>query len=406
MKATRLLLVVGSVMLVALPALAADGEPTRKGPNPLAATMGPKVVALDYDNGDVSPWIEFFAFDSRRHPKMVQLRQQFQLDEKVKDYRTDLDRVLVLKAWVAKALKFGTPAEDVFDDWSAVALLERAEKGQVVWCGQAAMVFQQACWALGMPARYIECGRPENPACHFTTEVFLREWGKWAVIDPTPLDDFNLYYTADNVPQDALDMHRHVVDGTMDRVIEVHSDRSHGVKSKKSPAWSFYYIRWLTQCDVVTNTPAFYDLEHTFDKRWHTVDWTDDKTIPWEESPHAAWFIRKKRLTAWRISDPEVVRWQPTDRVRILLCPGPEDWIFGHLWTGDGEFDHYQIRLDGAAWEDMPKKNTRVWSGKMYGWGLRRFSIVATPGPHTVHVRVVRRDASVGPVSHVKFRIE
>ena len=361
---------------------------------------------MEYDNGDVSPWIEFFTFDSRFHPKMVQLRQQHRLDKKTEDCRTDLDRALVLKQWVAKALKFGTPAEDVFDDWSAVALLDRAKKGQVVWCGQAAMVFQQACWALGMPARYIECGRPENPACHFTTEVFLREFNKWAVIDSTPLDDFNLYYTVSDVPQDALEMHRHVVDGTMDRVVEVHSDRSHPVKTKKSPAWSFYYIRWLTRCDVVTNTPEFYDLEHTFDKRWHTVDWIDDKTIPWEESPHAAWFIRKKRLTAWRISDPEVVRWKPTDRVRILLCPGPENRIFGHLWTGDGEFDHYQIRMDGAAWEDVPKKNTRVWSGKMYGWGLKRFSIIAETGTHSVHVRVVRRDASTGPVSHVKFRIE
>jgi len=386
--------------------VAAGSEPIRKGPNPLAATIGPEVVVMEYDNGDVSPWIEFFTFDSRFHPKMVQLRQQHRLDKKTEDCRTDLDRALVLKQWVAKALKFGTPAEDVFDDWSAVALLDRAKKGQVVWCGQAAMVFQQACWALGMPARYIECGRPENPACHFTTEVFLREFNKWAVIDSTPLDDFNLYYTVSDVPQDALEMHRHVVDGTMDRVVEVHSDRSHPVKTKKSPAWSFYYIRWLTRCDVVTNTPEFYDLEHTFDKRWHTVDWIDDKTIPWEESPHAAWFIRKKRLTAWRISDPEVVRWKPTDRVRILLCPGPENRIFGHLWTGDGEFDHYQIRMDGAAWEDVPKKNTRVWSGKMYGWGLKRFSIIAETGTHSVHVRVVRRDASTGPVSHVKFRIE
>lgn len=66
--------------------------------------------------------------------------------------------MLALKKWVCGALRFGTPAEDVFNDWSAVALLERAKQGQVVWCGQAAMVFQQACWALGIPARYIECG--------------------------------------------------------------------------------------------------------------------------------------------------------------------------------------------------------------------------------------------------------
>jgi hypothetical protein len=156
---------------------------------------------------------------------------------------------------------------------------------------------------------------------------------------------------------------------------------------------------------VVTNTPEFHDLEHTFDKRWHTVDWIDPKTEPWEESQHAAWFIRKKRLSAWRTSDADVVSWRPTNRVRILLCPSQENRIFGHLWTGDGEFDHYQICLDGGEWEDMPKKNTRVWSGRTYGWGLRRFSLAADPGIRSVQVRVARRDGSTGPASRVKFQI-
>jgi hypothetical protein len=385
----------------------AGGQPpVREGPPPLAATLGPKVTVLEYDHGDVSPWLEFFTFDSRRHPKLLQLRRRYALGEKVKDCRSDLQRALVLKRWVCGALKFGTPTDDVFEDWSAVALLERAQEGQVVWCGQAAMVFQQACWALGIPSRYIECGRPENPACHFTTEVFLEEFGKWAVIDATPLDDFNVYYTVDGVPQTALEMHHHVVSGTMDRVVEVHPERSHPVKSKTSPAWAFYYVRWLTRCDVVTHTPQFHDLEHTFDRRWHTVDWIDEKTVPWEESQHAAWFVRKQRLTAWRTSDSEVVSWKPTDRVRILLCPGPQRRIFGHLWTGDREFDHYQVRLDDGPWKDMPKGNTRARSGKTFGWGLRRFSIVAAAGPHCVEVRVVRGDASVGPASYVRLKIE
>ncbi len=383
------------------------GDPAvRRGPWPLAETKGPHVEVSAYENGDVSPWIEFFAFDSRQHPKLVQLRKEYELDALTADCRTDLERAVVLKSWVSRALKFGTPAEDVFSDWSAVALLERARQGQVVWCGQAAMVFQQACLAVGMPARYIEVGRPENPACHFTVEVFLREHRKWAVVDPTPLDAFNIYYTVDDVPQSALEMHRHVVDETMKRVTEVHPDRKHGVRDKESPAWSFYYLRWLTRCDVVTNTPEFFDLEHVFDRVTGTVDWTDDQTVPWEKSEHAAWFIRKRRLSAWQTSDPEVVSWIPTDRVKILLCPSEEGYLFGHLWTGDQDFDHYQIRLEDGDWEDMPKKNTRVWSGKLYGWGLRRFSVQADPGEHAVEVRVVRRDSTTGEPSFVRYRIE
>ncbi len=67
-----------------------------------------------------------------------------------------------------------------------------------------------------MSARFTELGTAQTPACHFTTEVFLREQGKWAVVDATPLKEYEVYYTVDGVPQSALDMHRHVVNGTMD----------------------------------------------------------------------------------------------------------------------------------------------------------------------------------------------
>ena len=387
-------------------ASAAQAEPVRKGPWPLAKTEGPKVEILAYDNGDVSPWIEFFTFDSPKHPKIAQLRTEYKLDELIRYAKTDIERAAVLKKWVAGALKFGTPAPDVFSDWSAVALLARAKKGQVVWCGQAAMVFQQACLSVGMPARFIELGIPETPACHFTTEVFLREQGKWAVVDATPLKEYEVYYTVDGVPQSALEMHRHVVDGTMDKVVEVHSDRSHKVQKKDSPAWTFYYVRWLTRCDVVTNTPKYIDLEHVFDKRWHTVEWTDEKTVPWEKQKYSAWYLRNERLAAWNISDPAVVDWQPTDRAKILLCPGEEKWIFVQLWNGDVDFDHYRVRIDSGDWEDLPKTNTRDWSGRQHGWGLDRFSVEAKPGPHEVRVRVARRDSSGGPESFVKVRVE
>ena len=281
------------VLALLCAAAAAQAEPVRQGPWPLAKTVGPKVEILAYDHGDVSPWSEFFTFDSAKHPKIVQLRTEYQLDELTKPAKTDIERAAVLMKWVAGALKFGTPAPDVFSDWSTVALLVRAKQGQVVWCGQAAMVFQQACLAVGLPARFIELGIPQTPACHFTTEVFLREPGKWAVVDATPLPEFKVYYTVDGVPQSALDMHRHVVNGTMEKVVEVHPDRSHKVEKKDSPAWTFYYVRWLTRCDVVTNTPKYIDLEHVFDKRWHTVEWSDEKTIPWEKQKHAAWYLQR-----------------------------------------------------------------------------------------------------------------
>jgi hypothetical protein len=386
---------------------AADPQgPTPRGPDPLAATAGPRIVMLAYDHADVSPWVEYFTFDSRLHPKLMALRRDYDLDRVVAGAANDLERAVKLKAWVAGALTFGTPQDEVFGDWSGLALLERARRGQVVWCGQAAMVFQQACWSLGLPARFIETGHPSNPCSHFTTEVYLAEHGKWAVVDATPLEDYDVYYTVDGVPQSALEMHRHLASGTLDRVVEVHPDRSHPPRDGKSPAYGYHFLRWLTRCDVVTNTPRFVDMENTFDRRWHTVEWDDADTVPWERGDHAVWFVRRERLSAWRTSDPAVVSWHPTDRVRLELCPGPKNRIYVGLWTGDREFERFEVRIDGGDWEPLPPANLPDRSGRRLGWGPRKFAVEASPGDHEVQVRVARRDGTTGPPSFARFRAE
>ena len=56
-------------------------------------------------------------------------------------------------------------------------------------------------YSVGLPARFIELGSPQSPTCHFTTEVYLREHKKWAVVDATPLPECDLYYAARGVPQ-------------------------------------------------------------------------------------------------------------------------------------------------------------------------------------------------------------
>ena len=388
------------LMILAAAALcsAGDAPPLKRGPSPVDEA-DTRLTAVAYDNGDVSPWAEFFLFDSPTHPRLVQLREEHKLDELVKDAKTDLDRALILKTWVAGALKFGYPAPEVFSDWSAVALLDRAKNGQKVWCGQAAMVFQQACLVMGMPARFIELGVPENPACHFTTEVFLREHGKWAVIDATPLREYDMYYTVDDVPQSALDMHRHVVRDEMAKVTEVHPDRTHGVRSRRSPAWAFYFVRWLTHCDVVTNPPRFVDMEHTFDRMWHTVEWEDDETVPWEEQKHSTFWTRNERLSAWRISDPDVVYWTPTSSTKIVLRRG--NGFYAQLWTADPDLHHFSARINDEPWTDLPQATEHRGGGG--SWGRRRFPIPARRGVNEVRVRAVRSDGTFGPESFVQF---
>ena len=81
--------------------------------------------------------------------------------------------------------------------------------------------------------------------------------------------------------------------------------------------------------------------------------------------------------------------------------------MFVRLWSADLDFDHYQVRIDGAGWQDLPKVNLPDCGepGPRHGWGLNRCSIPATGGTHAVRVRLVRRGGSTGPASFVKFKV-
>jgi hypothetical protein len=403
------------LLLAATASLRADDVSTRKGPQPLIDTLGPKVQITSYDHGEISTWAEFFIFDRPSHAKIQQLRSEYKLDDVVRDAKTDLDRAVALKAWTFGSLVYGRPAAKVFKDWSAIALLEGAKRNETVWCGQAAMVFQQACISQGMACRFVETGVQHNPANHFLVEVYLREFEKWAVIDSTAHKDFDVYYTVKETPQSALEMHQHVVNKTLETVTEV---RPTGKRpgADRVPTNLFYYLRWLTHNDVVTNTPRYNHMEDVFDKRWHTVEWTDEKTIPWEKQNLSMWYVRNERLTAWTISDPAVVSWKPSDRVMIRVCPNENDLVFCQFWHADLDFDHYQVNADGQRWEDLPEGNITEgygerlgWSGvkddRRYGWGKNRCSIHATPGKHEVRVRIVQGSGRIGPESFVRFEI-
>jgi hypothetical protein len=414
MQWVKSMFLVAGLALVAGPALAAE-KAQQVGPSPLANTLGPKVEILSYDHDDVSPWAEFFVFDRPSHPKIVKLRKDYKLDELVKDAKTDLDRAVALKKWTFNSLCFGRPAPKVFKDWSALSLLEGAKRKETVWCGQAAMVVQQACIALGMNCRFVETGVKHNPCNHFLTEVYLREFGKWAVIDATAHETFDVYYTVDGVPQSALEMHNHVVNGTLDKVTEVRpSGTTQG--SDKVPTNLFYYLRWLTKNDIVTNTPRYNHMEDVFDKRWGTVEWVDDKTVPWEKQNISTWYMRNERPAAWTISDPAVVSWAPSDRAMIKVCPNENNLLFFQLWNADIDFDHYQVKVDGHDWEDLPEGNITeaygerlgwgdVQKDRRYGWGKDRCSLFASPGEHEVRVRIVRGSGEIGPESFVKLRV-
>ena len=98
-----------------------------------------------------------------------------------------MDCAIILSNWVRSQLLFGKPdynsEEILLDD----IINESKNNDLNVLCDSYARLFVLAAQALGIPARIVELSG------HVVPEAFIREMGKWVMIDPT-----NGYYLSKN----------------------------------------------------------------------------------------------------------------------------------------------------------------------------------------------------------------
>jgi hypothetical protein len=180
------------------------------------------------------------------------------------------------------------------------------------FCGQYAMVYLQACLSVGIQARYIEIGQTTNPYSHFTTEVYLPVFGKWAVLDATARPHLASHYLSKGIPQNALELHRALLEDRVDEVEVVHDtsvvdgeERTFGTALQ-----NYYYFRVFFRQDQGVNPPVFRNPSDTADRYVDAVEWVDDDTVPWEETKEETQFPRK-RLTEIKTGNPDDLYWTP-----------------------------------------------------------------------------------------------
>lgn len=244
-------------------------------------------------------------------PSLVELRTAEDLDEVVSDKVMVMERALALKSWVGRQWKFGVP--DPYPPWNAVKVLEWIRSGRTGgFCGQYAMVYLQACLSVGIQARYIEVGQVTNPYSHFTTEVFLPEFGKWAVLDPTAQPHLASHYLVDGVPQNALELHRALLGNRGDQVEVLHdtSVLNGKVRTIGTAIEHYYYFRVFFRQDQGVNPPPFRNPNDTAGRFTDAVEWTDEETVPWEATTGESRFPIE-RLTERRTKDPGDLYWVP-----------------------------------------------------------------------------------------------
>ena len=143
-------------------------------------------------------------------------------------------------------------------------------------------------------------------------------------------------------------------------------------------------------------------MESVFDRMRDTVEWRDDEMVPWDEQTLTAWWVRNMRLAAWNTSDPAVVDWQVTDRVRMILRPDRGGTVSVQLWTADLNVHHLQYSTGGDRWRDLPVATRNEYRDN--DARPRRVSLRPRRGENEIRVRIVRPDGTTGPESYVKFK--
>jgi hypothetical protein len=165
---------------------------------------------LDYDVADfVGDWTRMEYGDPQAE-RLLQLRQEFALDEVIAGQDSEWEMLLALKRWVRSRWDHGwsrcwSEVQDALD------ILRFARDGEQFTCGFYARVMRECCTALGFPARIISLGleRCEFPrddtywnVGHSVSEVWSNDHAKWVILDA----DLNVHYEWDGMPLSALEI--------------------------------------------------------------------------------------------------------------------------------------------------------------------------------------------------------
>lgn len=129
-----------------------------------------------------------FQYEPFDHPSLKEFRTKYNLDELVKDARSELELVERLAAWSAGCWDKGH-LKDVYPVWDALEILKSHTDGKPVggFCQQYNLVFLQACEAFGIPGRAISIGPGDHGLAirggHEVVELWSNQFQKWIYID-------------------------------------------------------------------------------------------------------------------------------------------------------------------------------------------------------------------------------
>lgn len=322
--------------------------------------------------------------DDFNNPRLVLLRRREHLDKVVAPGLRQFEKIVLLRKWAHDLWEGGQVF--YYPPWDAVEILDLVRQyNNKGFCAQTAIVFLQACQAMGIHARYVDL-----PG-HFVVGVWSDDYNRWVVMDPS----HDLHYERDGLPMKGRDMCNAYWNKDVKGIVTVSSDGTRSrVKREDLAIYRAYsiseYANQLAQPVIVIVNGVRKKLVHEDDFRRYPLVGTDEVGI---ESAFLAWKsdgTKEFRGVRPETADPDDFRYAKNQTLIFVARRNPRQGRVKLVLHPENSqtFKEYLFNLDGSGWQTSPTNE--------FLWGLN-------PGMNRLEVRIKTAFGWEGPVSRISL---
>ncbi|MBI3832167.1 MAG: transglutaminase domain-containing protein [Planctomycetes bacterium] len=318
-----------------------------------------------------------FAYEDPRHPKLVELRTKYKLEEVVRGTASEFEALVRLRDWVSKQWEYNPPVEGKFPGWDAHEILER----KIGFCVHYAITYAQCCAALGYQARFLFGQHPGGPDAggHEVNEVWSNEYNKWVLmdakenlhhVDPHTREPLSLMEVQERMVR-MMYADREIKPDTFSKMppqdLEIGTCEGLSLEPRKEnepleqwPPWfRWFQVRYMPRNDWYTR-PRPLPYEQGF-----TWDWTDY----WVWEPPRIPRLHQYRRYTSRKADLDWSLHQVCFDAELTDEPGV---VRVKMCTVTPNFECFAVDLDGGGW----RKEDAVFLWKLHT-GANRIEMAA-----------------------------
>lgn len=249
-----------------------------------------EVDLLEFDYEHSSNQYEF-QWSKPNNSYLTKLREEFKLDELVKDSEddldNDLDKILIVTNWVHNLWEHDGSNQPKKRD--PISILREVQKGEQFRCVEYAVVINGCLNALGIPSRVIglktkDVETRKSGAGHVVVEAYLRDLNKWVMVD----GQWNVIPIHNEEPINTVELQRILANG--EKGLSIASLE----KNNKSNffRWIVEYLYYfdtgldnrfvseksykrLMLVPIGANEPKIFQIKHSIGDFWHTNSYKD-----------------------------------------------------------------------------------------------------------------------------------